>query len=101
MISQRPTRLILRPFVGIVLAMLAGLLASMVSARQADGSLSVTTDASSYAHGDPVTVTVVNGTTTSITPQGGIVCQGSPRPFGVQRLDDAGNWQDLTFPRLP
>ena len=37
----------------------------------------------------------------SIAPLGGIVCQGSPWPFEVQRLDDAGEWQDVTFARTP
>ena len=50
------------------------------------GSVSVTTDASSYAHGDPITVTIINGTATPIAPMGGIVCQGSLWPFGLQRL---------------
>jgi hypothetical protein len=36
-----------------------------------------------------------------IAPLGGIVCQGSPWPFGVQRIDDAGEWQDLAFARTP
>ncbi|HEV7664394.1 MAG TPA: hypothetical protein VGQ62_12715 [Chloroflexota bacterium] len=74
------------------------------SARQAGATsdtVSVTTDASSYAPGDSVTATVVNGTTVPIAPLGGIVCQGSPWPFGVQRLDDAGEWQDVAFARTP
>jgi hypothetical protein len=65
------------------------------------GTVSVNTDASSYAPGESVTVTLVNGTTTAIAPLGGIVCQGSPWPFGVQRLDAEGNWQDVTYPRTP
>ena len=59
----------------------------------------VTTDASSYGPGDPITITIVNGTTAPIAPRGAVVCQGSPWPFGVQRVDDAGEWQDLVFPR--
>jgi hypothetical protein len=65
----------------------------------ASGTVSITTDASNYAPGDPFTTTVTNGTTTPIAPLGGIVCQGSPWPFGVQRLDDTGAWQDAAFPR--
>jgi hypothetical protein len=84
----------------LVFALLAVSLASQVSAGQG-GSVGVTTDASSYAPGDPITATVMNGTATSIAPLGGIVCQGSPWPFGVQRLDDAGDWQDVVFPRTP
>ena len=98
--SPRLARLILRAALAIIL-ILAVSIAAVVFARGDTGSVSVATDASSYAPGDLVTVTVVNGTTTSIAPQGGIVCQGSPWPFGVQRLDDAGNWHDLTFPRTP
>jgi hypothetical protein len=63
--------------------------------------VSVSTDASSYAPGEPVTVSVVNGTSTPIAPLGGIVCQGSPFPFGIQRLDEAGVWQEVAFPRTP
>ena len=98
--SLRLARPILLAVLGFIL-ILAVSIAAVVFARSDAGSVSVATDASSYAPGDPVTVTVVNGTTTSIAPQGGIVCQGSPWPFGVQRLDDAGDWQDLTFPRTP
>jgi|SRR5579859_7436100 len=65
------------------------------------GSVSVTTDASSYAPGDPVTVTVLNASAAPIAPQGGIVCQGSPWPFTVQQLDDSGTWQEVPFPSTP
>jgi hypothetical protein len=66
-----------------------------------DGSsVVVSTDAVSYAPGDPVTATMSNGGDQAISPQGGIVCQGSPWPFGVQRQDDGG-WQDVVFPRTP
>jgi hypothetical protein len=61
----------------------------------------VSTDAANYAPGDAVSVTLVNGTTTSIAPLGGIVCQGSPWPFAVERLDDAGMWQAVDYPRTP
>ena len=98
--SPRLAQPILRAALAIIL-ILAVSIAAVVFARGDTGSVSVATDASSYAPGDRVTVTVVNGTTTSIAPQGGIVCQGSPWPFGVQRLDNAGNWHDLTFPRTP
>jgi len=89
----------------LALACVAGIISTLavtvVFAGKGAGSVSVTTDASSYAPGDPVSVTVVNGTATPIAPIGGIVCQGSPWPFGVQRLDDAGEWQDVEFPRTP
>ena len=98
--SPRLARPILLSVLGLIV-ILAVSIAAVVFAHDATGSVSVATDASSYAPGDQVTVTVVNGTTTSIAPQGGIVCQGSLWPFGVQRLDDAGNWQDLTFTRTP
>src|SRR5437588_9173715 len=98
--SPHLARPILLAVLGFIL-ILAGSIAAVVFAWSDTGLVSVATDASSYAPGDPITVTVVNGTTTSIAPQGGIVCQGSPWPFGVQRLDDAGNWQDLTIPRTP
>ncbi len=71
------------------------------AAVAASGTVSVSTDVSSYAPGDPVTATVANWTATPIAPLGGIVCQNSPWPFGVQRLDDAGEWQDVAFPRTP
>src|SRR5437899_2329896 len=96
--SPRLARPILLAVLGIIL-ILAVSIAAIVFARGDTGSVSVTTDASSYAPGDAVTVTVVNGSTTSIAPLRGIVCPGSPWPFSVQRLDDTGNWQDLTFPR--
>ena len=67
----------------------------------ATATITLSTDASSYGPGTPIMVTVVNATTTPIAPVGGIVCQGSPWPFGVQRLDDAGEWQDVVFPRTP
>jgi hypothetical protein len=99
--SQRLALVSLLAFVGIIISMLAVSVASNVSAGNSDGSVSVATDASSYAPGDPVRATLVNGSATPIAPLGGIVCQGSPWPFGVQRLDDAGEWQDVVFPRTP
>jgi hypothetical protein len=108
--TQIRARFVLLPSAALV-AVLAASLASGVLAggshgRAAQspavsGTVSVNTDASSYAPGESVTVTLVNGTTTAIAPLGGIVCQGSPWPFGVQRLDDAGTWQDLAYPRTP
>lgn len=91
-----------RKIVGVSqLVACVALLALAVHGAAADsGSVSVTTDASSYAPGDPITVTLVNGTTTPIAPIGGIVCQGTLWPFGLQRLDDSGNWQDVAFPRI-
>ena len=68
----------------------------------ADGSgVVVTTDAMSYAPGDPLVATATNGSPQSIAPQGGIVCQGSPWPFGVQQQADDGSWQDVVVPRTP
>jgi hypothetical protein len=109
-ISQIRARLVLLLLVTLV-AVLGASLASAVMAGgghgagaespAASGMVSVTTDASSYAPGDSVTVTLVNGTSTAIAPLGGIVCQGSPWPFTVQRMDDAGIWQDLVFPPTP
>ena len=108
--SQIRARFVFLPVAALV-ALLGALLASAVLAGggnrpvaqspAASGTVSVSTDASSYTPGDPVTVTLVNGSTTPIAPLGGIVCQGSPWPFTVQRLDDAGTWQDVAFPRTP
>ena len=61
----------------------------------------VSVDASSYAPGDPVTASVANGTPLAVGPGGGLVCQGSPWPFTLQLLDDAGGWQDVAYPRTP
>jgi hypothetical protein len=36
-----------------------------------------------------------------IAPMGGIVCQDTPWPFTLQRLDDSGVWQDVVFPPTP
>jgi hypothetical protein len=90
--------------VSLVALILAGTVMATRAALRvsaATATISVTGDASSYGPGDPITVTVVNGTPTPIAPLGGIVCQGSPWPFGVQRLDDAGEWQDVVFARTP
>ena len=73
--------LLARPNLLAVLGFIVSLalsIAAVAFARSDTGSVSVATDASSYAPGDPVTVTVADGTTTSIAPRGGIVCQGSP-----------------------
>ena len=109
-LSQIRARSILLPLAALV-ALVAASLASAVLAGgdnrpavqspAASGTVSVTTDSSSYAPGDSVTVTLVNGSTTPIAPLGGIVCQGSPWPFAVQWLDDAGTWQDVALPRTP
>jgi len=85
----------------LLLILILGLFLALPAAAQNDGAVSVSTGASSSAPGDPLTATVTNATTTPIAPLGGIVCQGSPWPFGVQRLDDAGEWQDVVFPRTP
>lgn len=90
--------------VWLVASILAGPAMATIAALRvsaAPATILVTTAASSYGPGDPITVTVVNGTTTPTAPLGGVVCQGSPWPFGVQRLDDAGEWKDVVFPRTP
>src|SRR5438132_965206 len=109
--SQIRAWFVLLAFACAVTAMLGMMVARAAPSTNGDGSspqvadvsgtVSVTTDAASYAPGDSVTAMVVNGTTMPIAPLGGIVCQGSPWPFEVQRLDDAGEWQDVTFARTP
>ena len=61
----------------------------------------MSTDASNYAPGDAVTVTVSNSSGVAVSPGGGIVCQGSPWPFALQVQDDAGNWNEVASPRTP
>jgi len=90
--------------VSLVALILAGTVMATIAALRvsaATAAISVTTNGSSYGPGDRIMVTVVNGTTTPIAPVGGIVCKGSPWPFGIQRLDDAGEWQDVVFSRTP
>ncbi len=103
-------RFVLLPLAALVAVLAASLASGVVAGGShgravqspaVSGTVSVNTDASSYTPGKSVTVTLVNGTTTAIAPLGGIVCQGSPWPFGVQRLDDTGTWQDVAFPPTP
>ena len=103
MISQGLARPILLASLGVTLMRLASIAAmgSHVRAGEPDGAVSVITDAISYAPGDPITATVTNGTGTAIAPRGGLVCQGNPWPLGVERLDDAGEWEEVPFPRVP
>jgi hypothetical protein len=88
--------------VACLLATCAGA-AAQDSSGTSDGAglVTVTTDAMRYAPGDAVTATATNGSPQSIAPQGGIVCQGSPWPFGVQQQADDGSWQDIVLPRTP
>ena len=94
--SLRLARPILLAVLGFIL-ILAVSIAVVVFARSDAGSVSVATDASSYAPGDPVTVTVVNGTTTSIASQGGCtptveVCQDHAR-LGSSHFSHPPPWK--------
>jgi hypothetical protein len=58
--------------------------------------------APSYAAGQPIDVTVTNGSGLALSPSGGLVCQGSPWPLQLQTLDPtSGVWQDVPVVRTP
>jgi hypothetical protein len=64
-------------------------------------TVTIGTDAANYAPGDAISTTILNGSSTAIAPLGGIVCQDTPWPFGLQQRDDTGAWQDVVYPRTP
>jgi hypothetical protein len=59
--------------------------------------VSVSTDMSAYAQGDPVLVTIQNTGPDAIT-RGGIVCD-DVWPLAVEQLQDDGSWQGVVVPR--
>lgn len=72
------------------------LAAALVFAQPADG-VSVTTDASSYAPGDPIQVSIVNGGPDRIT-RGGLACTDI-WPLALEQRQDDDSWQPVTVPQ--
>jgi len=79
------------------------MLAAAPAAADDDGApaVVVAVDAPSYAPGDAISVTVTNGGNLAVSPNGGLVCQGSVWPLRLQTLDASGAWQDVPVARRP
>jgi hypothetical protein len=94
-----PAALTIGAFFAFAIASTACKDGSPSAALVAAGTVTVVTDASSYAPAVPITARVVNATASPVTPNGGIVCQGSPWPFTIERMIDDGTWHTVTYGR--
>ncbi len=80
----------------LALAAALALVPATAQAQAADG-VTVTTDVTSYAPGDPIQVTITNGGPDRIT-RGGLDCDDL-WPLALEQQDDTGNWQPVQAPR--
>ena len=81
-----------------ILAVTAWLaLAPVAALAQVADGVTVTTDATGYAPGDPIQVTITNGGPDRIT-RGGLDCD-EIWPLALEQQDDSGNWQSVEVPR--
>ena len=69
----------------------------LLSAGADAGSVSVTTDNSSYGVGDPIQVTIENNSGDRIA-RGGLDCDDL-WPLALDQLDVDGNWQPVAVPQ--
>jgi hypothetical protein len=79
-----------------VLAPLALVAALHLFGQPADG-VSVSTDASTYAPGDPIQITIFNAGPDRIT-RGGLACTDI-WPFGIEQRQPDSSWLDVPAPR--
>jgi hypothetical protein len=74
----------------------AWVLVASVYAQAVDG-VSVSTDSTSYAPGDPIQVTIANAGPDRVS-RGGLACD-DVWPLALEQLADDGTWQPVTVPR--